>query len=362
MRTVRRQLAAVLVVLWGTVLPAQTPARDRPAPRLSGSSVIRGRVGSATTGAPLRHARVSLSAGTGTLPTVLSDGEGRFTFDSLRAAAYTISAVKSGFAKSTRKIEISDHDTVDAGDIALERGAVISGFVVDEAGEPIAVNIRFVQLQPRGDRFEARAAAFTDSDDLGAFRISGLGPGIYAVDLPEFVTRPGRNGEIMLSIRSAPPIRQVPEDQRIVVQSGEEKAGLIVTMPRDPFQANTPPAASNDAARTASDPKTSAVFRGTVSQSGGSALANATVSLFEPTSGRPLQATTNGRGEYEIVLPKVTPEADYRVTARKPGYTAAEYGQRRPNGRGMPLRASPGETLDHLNLSLARLSAIAGQV
>src|SRR5262245_23523540 len=155
MRTVRRQLAAVLVVLWGTVLPAQTPARDRPAPRLSGSSVIRGRVGSATTGAPLRHARVSLSAGTGTLPTVLSDGEGRFTFYSLRAAAYTISAVKSGFAKATRKIEISDHDTIDAGDIALERGAVISGFVVAEAGETIGVNIILGHIRTRGERLDA---------------------------------------------------------------------------------------------------------------------------------------------------------------------------------------------------------------
>src|SRR5215510_13971214 len=94
------RLTAALFAFLGTALLAQAPVRDRAPGSLSGSSAIHGRVVSPA-GDPLRHARVSMTAGTGTIAPVLSDGDGRFSFRELRAGKYTVSAVKAGFAKAT---------------------------------------------------------------------------------------------------------------------------------------------------------------------------------------------------------------------------------------------------------------------
>src|SRR5262245_39962665 len=123
MSTVGR-LAAALFVFLGATFVAQ-----------SGTATLKGRVIGAT-GDPLRHARVSLTSGSGSIPAVLTDEEGRFSFTLLIGARYTLSAVKAGFAKTTRSVVVADGSAADAGDVVLSRAAVIAGFAVEETGEP----------------------------------------------------------------------------------------------------------------------------------------------------------------------------------------------------------------------------------
>src|SRR5262249_17300168 len=236
MSTVGR-LAAVLFAFCGATLLAQAPARDRAAATpLSGSNVVRGRVVAAATGDPLRHARVTLSSGTGTIPTMPSDEEGRFSFTSLPPGQYSLSAAKAGFAKTTSTLIVADGRATEAGDVALARGGVLSGFAVDESGEPsFGTSLRFVRLEPSGHAFETHDVGFIEADDLGAFRLAGLPAGMYAVAPPQFVTRIGPGGEMLRSFVPPQRVIRVPEAQRLTVRTGEETGGVVVTIPRDPF-------------------------------------------------------------------------------------------------------------------------------
>jgi Carboxypeptidase regulatory-like domain len=79
---------------------AQTPSRDIRA-RQTGTGVIRGRILSATTDAPLRNSRVALTFGTGTITAVFTDRDGRFSFTRLAEGQYGLTIKKSGSTAST---------------------------------------------------------------------------------------------------------------------------------------------------------------------------------------------------------------------------------------------------------------------
>jgi protocatechuate 3,4-dioxygenase beta subunit len=133
----------------------------------------------------------------------MTDAEGRFEFRDLPAGRFNLSANKSGFVtvhygqtrpfESGKAIDLTEGQVMDKADIAMPRGSVISGRLVDEFGEPIAdaiVNsMRSVwtggrrRLQPTG-----RTAM---TNDLGQFRIYGLSPGDY------FVSATFDSGQIM---------------------------------------------------------------------------------------------------------------------------------------------------------------------
>ena len=118
------------------------PTRDVPRP-LSGTGTLRGRIVAAATGDPIPNARVSV-ADDDDHPPVLSDGEGGFVFVALPARAFTITASKTGFAKTTFGAPGSN----DAGtpvcprprrvDGLSSRAAWLAsgGMVVDDTGEP----------------------------------------------------------------------------------------------------------------------------------------------------------------------------------------------------------------------------------
>src|SRR5262245_18677561 len=119
MSTVRR-VAAVLVVFLGATLVAQTPARDRASlTHPTGTSSIRGRVVTLATGDPIRHAVMKVSGGSGTIPPVLSDEEGRFQFMALPAGKFTVAGVKPGFAKTSVAVDVAAGDSAVAPDLAM---------------------------------------------------------------------------------------------------------------------------------------------------------------------------------------------------------------------------------------------------
>lgn len=176
----------------------QTPARDA-APKPAATNTIRGRVFAAENGRPLAKAQVRVSGqelkeG----KTARTDAEGKYEFTDLPAGRFQVSASKAGYVQlqygqlrafeSGKPLDLRGGQVAEKVDFLLPRGAVITGRVLDELGEPaveISVNaMRYQYSNGRRRLMPSGKSAMTN--DIGEFRIYGLLPGSY------FVTAAGR--------------------------------------------------------------------------------------------------------------------------------------------------------------------------
>jgi hypothetical protein len=190
-------LSAILISQ--TPAAAQAPARDQPsAPAVTtGTSRLRGRV-VGEDGAPIRRAQVRARAAALRLTRIAStDAEGRYEFGNLPAARYTLTVNKAGYVPlefgqkrpfdGGRPMDLAEGQTADRIDFALPRGGVITGRILDNAGEPVAgasVSAMRYRFIPGGRRrLEAVSSSFlgNQTNDLGEFRLYGLMPGTYIV-------------------------------------------------------------------------------------------------------------------------------------------------------------------------------------
>src|SRR5262249_49455903 len=162
-------LTAALVLGAIGLTQAQSPSRVPP----QTPTLISGQVVADETGDPIENAQVlPTPAGLGT-SVVLTDGNGRFELIA-PATASGVSVSKSGYAP--REIALAT-GTVQ---IRLRRGAVISGRVVDEFGDPVPAAHLAAQIVSTGSENLTTAAA-TDTDDLGEYRLAGLPAGAFVV-------------------------------------------------------------------------------------------------------------------------------------------------------------------------------------
>jgi protocatechuate 3,4-dioxygenase beta subunit len=171
-------------------IPFPAPGRQMK----TGTGQIKGRVLAVETGNPIRRAQVRIS-GTDIMPrTALTDADGRFEFRDLPAGRFTLNATKSGFVsvqfgqtrpfESGRSIELADKQVLDAADITMPRGSVISGRIVDEFGDPMPdVTVSALRQSWSGGRRRLTPAPgrLAQTNDLGQFRLYGLPPGEYYV-------------------------------------------------------------------------------------------------------------------------------------------------------------------------------------
>lgn len=168
---------------------AQRPFRDAAIP--TGTGVIAGKVAAADTGRALKRARVVVAGG-GRPRAATTDDQGRYRITALPAGTYTITATKTGFVdgafgqrralRAGTPIELADGQQLEQVDLRLSRGAVVTGRVLDEEGEPLARAMVTVLRQQyvRGGK-QLTPAGADQSDDRGQFRIFGLPPGDYYV-------------------------------------------------------------------------------------------------------------------------------------------------------------------------------------
>ena len=115
----------------------------------AGTAIIRGRVVTSDSGAPVRRAQVRAQAGELRANRLVStDAQGRFEFKDLPAGRWNLTASKAGFMtlrfgqrrafEAGSPIEISEGQVMERADFSLPRGAAITGRVFDEFGEPVA--------------------------------------------------------------------------------------------------------------------------------------------------------------------------------------------------------------------------------
>jgi hypothetical protein len=184
--------------------PLMMPGMGGPRQLKTGTGRILGRVLTADTGTPIRRAQVRITAPEIGVKTALSDAEGGFEFRDLPAGRFTLNASKSGYVnlqygqarpfESGRPIELADKQVLDKANIAMPRGGVISGRLVDEFGDavPDAMITAMRQTWLNGRRRLTPSGRTSQTNDLGQYRMYGLPPGEY------FVSATLRNTDTMM--------------------------------------------------------------------------------------------------------------------------------------------------------------------
>jgi hypothetical protein len=235
-------------------LPQQTAPAPQGAPRdvahaKPGTATIRGRVVAADSGQPLRKAQVRLGSidmgrGPGRFENQLTttDAEGRYEFGKLTAGRYRLSVVKGGYvsleygqrrpADSGKPIELVDEQLVEKIDFALPRGAVITGRVVDENGEP-TVNVFVAPMHYRFDdrgRRRLSSASGVTTNDLGEFRIFALPPGEYYLSATFPADFGQSNDRVAYAPIYYPATPDIDQADRITVASGQTVSDLLLTL------------------------------------------------------------------------------------------------------------------------------------
>jgi Carboxypeptidase regulatory-like domain len=159
----------------------------------TGTGRISGRV-LTLEGTPLRRAQVRISGAEVASKAALTDAEGRYEFRDLPAGRFTLTATKSGYVtlqfgqtrpyEAGKPIELGENQRLAKADIAMPRGGVIAGRILDEFGDPVpeAMVSAMRSTWAGGRRRLVTAARSALTNDLGQYRLFGLTPGEYYVN------------------------------------------------------------------------------------------------------------------------------------------------------------------------------------
>jgi hypothetical protein len=216
----RRRASLVLIALLAGVSLIAAPQGQRgapppgapPQPPQKGTSVIAGQVIDAGTnlpiaGATVMNTRMGAPRGTGpgaagapvriTYPDrLLTGADGRFVLRDLPKGSYTLDARADGYLGGTsgqtrpgatsEPIDVGDGERVTDVRIRLWKNAVVTGTIVDEAGEPAVVTpVRVYRRVAVAGRVRYTPSVYAQTDDRGVYRASGLSPGDYIVAVPQ---------------------------------------------------------------------------------------------------------------------------------------------------------------------------------
>jgi len=152
---------------------------------------VHGRVVADDTGAPIRNARVARDPKADPAA-VLTDAEGHFVLPAVSRQSQTLHASKTGYAASAVPVAADV-------EIRLQRAGVITGRVLDDFGEPLAligVAVERVVRVNGGVQFIRHLSV--DTDDTGAYRLFGLPAGEFVVGLA--------GGRVMLGNTTSTPM------------------------------------------------------------------------------------------------------------------------------------------------------------
>jgi carboxypeptidase family protein len=317
------------------------------------TTTIHGRVIDDGAHVALRNARVAFD-GDDVRP-VATDGEGRFTITG--PVGGTLVASKAGFARAAAP-------AVDGSDIALPRGAVITGRLLDEFGVPVPlVTIVAQRVDRAGGRRLATTSSHVETDDTGAYRLFDLAAGDYVVGMAGGRTFGGGGAISVPRAIDGPPRRYFPSaaalDEATVLHpgAGEEIAGVDMTLAGPPGPFPTPP---RPPANGASSATPTATVRGRVADADGIPARAARVELASSRQlFSPMSVTADNDGAYEFS--GVEP-GEYFVSVTTTRFERVSFGQRRAGDRGDVLSVKRGAAVDHVDVTIPRGSRISGRI
>ena len=246
----RRLVVLCSLSLLASAAAAQAP-RDYQRPAATGTSRITGVVESAESRPrPLRRARVRITGSELEISrTTITTDDGRFSFESLPAGRYTVSASKDGYVSSAfgatragrpgRTVPLGERDAHEIG-VRLPPGAVITGVLQDPQGDPvpgITVLVLSRRLTPGGEpRFVPVTGSEAVTDDRGVYRVFGLAAGAYIVTaLPRLPNAP-------MAVDITPVSRE--EVQRALTEVQQQRASSRPGIPVETKPSAPPPASA----------------------------------------------------------------------------------------------------------------------
>jgi hypothetical protein len=203
------------------------------------TTAIRGRV-ILPTGEPVGGALVTIS-GMSALRLVIAEADGSFEIEGLPEGRYRLETGKPGYVAPHATTVADIHDSrmveatgdVPAMDVVLSRGGVITGTVVDAAGEPLqGVLVRAMHLHRQGGRPMAiRSGWQRMTDDRGQFRLFGLPTGsfllVMTLDAIELGSGAGR--DLSLVPIYYPGTNRPAAAQALEVEAGREFENIHLT-------------------------------------------------------------------------------------------------------------------------------------
>jgi hypothetical protein len=236
------------LLLNGSVVVAQSPARDKPPAPASGTGVIRGRVVRADTGEPLRRVQVRVDEWSnkdlGGPAATMTDADGRYELAQLPAGRYHLKARRGGYVEVAygqrrpfergRPLELGAGAVLKDIDFALPPGGVVTGRIVDESGEAVAhVSVSLARRRYIEGARKLVTQSGSATDDRGEFRIFGVPPGDYVI-VARFddATDLGSRDRVRYVPTYYPGTPVASEAQRVTVGPGQEVPGITIALAR----------------------------------------------------------------------------------------------------------------------------------
>ena len=238
-----------VAVALGLSLAQMAPSPPQQAPS-RGTATIRGKVVDRESGAPLVRAVVSLRAiSRNVLEQNFTNEDGAFEFRQLAAGPYELRAsagehrvthVSTSYPLPARPglrppLIIKDAEELTDIVIALPRAYAISGRVTDEDGNPLAnveVTLPSAAFNLGGYDWRPRT-----TDDNGAFRVYGVGPGRYTVcaDPRRGASFDRQSNRRLQYVRTCYPAATEPSEATEVTVAQGDLDGVEIRMQRRPL-------------------------------------------------------------------------------------------------------------------------------
>lgn len=243
---------------------------------------LSGRVIAADTGRPLRRELIRIvSADTGEASTVRTNDDGLYESGDLTPGRYVITAEATGAylassygqvrpTQPPKPVHLLMDETAQHIDIAVPRGGVMSGQVLDEIGEPVpklvvaAERDQVVQGQHR-----LVIARRSTTNDLGEFRIFRIPPGNYYLVVGPATADASGSDDDAYGATFLPGTTELEQARRIAIDIGQSVGGLVMSL----------------------KPTGAVRLSGTVEASDGSAYSGPLVIARLPSEGTPFVST-----------------------------------------------------------------------
>jgi hypothetical protein len=246
---VRWTVAVLALSFFGPTAVAQQfaggPATTaNPDPNSNALCTVAGVVVKATTGEGVKRIAVNLISLQGGVqsPTAITDNSGRFEFSGVEPGRYTLAASGNGFPQQmlgqTRAHQSAKVLTLTPG--SSEKGlifrltppGVITGTIRDEDGDPVVGGqVQALRMTRVGGLQRASASGFSQTNDLGQYRIYGLDPGQYFIAAN--YQRPAMGNESATDVYLPtyyPSTANTGQATPVQVSAGDEVSGIDVEL------------------------------------------------------------------------------------------------------------------------------------
>lgn len=175
------------------------------------------------------------------LRTATTAADGSFVIADVIPSNYTIRASHSGFVASAygqdrshgpSTIQVLSSQDVNRIDIRLTPAGVIAGSVVDQDGDPVEnAAVSAVQLRyERGGQLNENVQNVVTTDDQGSYRIFGLNPGAYLIQVNNGVRFNGPNQQSVYPLTYYPGANSTDTAQKIQVDAGAVINGIRIVL------------------------------------------------------------------------------------------------------------------------------------